>query len=149
MIFESIKELAAMKIKSLFSRYRWVICFVLLILACLAARYVIVWYRTRPPNNVRVYDLTWADRTGGDKGGDVVYRRWRYFVETKTNLLRKIEKYSKLDLSGDYTLEETLVISYPTDDEIREVIKDAGFGDLPERNVDVSGVNEHLTLEFH
>ncbi len=123
-----------MKIKSLFSRYRWVICFVFLILVCLAARYVIVWYKTHPPNYIHVYDLIWPDRTDAN---NVVYRRWRYFLKPRSYLPLKVEKYSKLGPNDSYALEETLVITYPSTDEIRQVIKDAGFGDLPERNVDV------------
>ena len=71
-----------------------------------------------------MYDLTWPDKT--DKG-DIVFRRWRYFIETKTNLPRKIEKDSRDDPNDNYTLQETLIIEYPSTDEIRQAIKDAGF----------------------
>ena len=49
------------------------------------------------------------------------------YIETKTNPPRKIKKYSRGDPNDDYVLEETLVVEYPTTDEIRKVIKDAGF----------------------
>ncbi len=112
-------------------------------------------YYNRPARKtIEVYDLTWSDKTdeeeqegdegdegldAGDVEGDVVYRRWRYYIETKTNLPRKIKKYSKRDPNDDYVLEETLVIEYPADDEIRQVIEDAGFGDLPQGYVNAKG----------
>ena len=101
-------------------------------------------YYNRPARKpIEVYDLTWSDKTDEDDvgldEGDVVYRRWRYYIETKTNLPRKIKKYSKRDPNDDYVLEETLVIEYPADDEIRQVIEDAGFGDLPQGYVNAKG----------
>ena len=113
-----------MKLKSLFTRYRWVVFYVLLILACLAARYVIVWYKSRPLDHIGVYDLTWPDRADPN---DIVYRRWRYFLKPRSYQPFKIEKYSKHDPNDSYTLEETLVIKYPTDEQIQQVIKDVGF----------------------
>jgi len=118
------------------SRHRWVIFFVFWILVCLAARYVIVWYKTRPPNHIHVHDLTWSDRTDAN---NVVYRRWRYFLKPRSYLPLKVEKYSKLDPNDSYALEEALVVSYLTTDEIRRAMKDAGFGDLPEGNVNMKG----------
>jgi len=115
---------------TLFSRYRWIIFYVLLVLACIPLRYAIVWYKSRPPNHVHVHDLTWPDRTDGEEGddeGDVVYRRWRYFFKPRSYIPLKIEKYSRGEPNDDYVLEETLVISYPSTDEIRQVIKDTGF----------------------
>ena len=108
-----------------FGRYRGVIYWVLLILTCLSARRVIVWYRTRPAGRIHVYDLTWSEKR--EEGGDVVYRRWRYFIEAKTNLPRKVEKYSRGDPNDNYVLEETLIVNYPTDEQIRQVINDVGF----------------------
>jgi hypothetical protein len=73
---------------------------------------------------IEVYDLTWPDKTDANRP---VFHRWRYFIEAKTNLPRKVEKYYKLAPEDNYILEETLVISYPTTEEIKSVIKDAGF----------------------
>ena len=112
------------KEKHIFTRYRWIICFILLILACLTLRHIIVWYKTRPPNHIHIYDLTWPDRTDAN---NIVYRRWRYYLEPGSYRPLKVEKYSRDDPNDSFTLEETLVISYPTEDEIRQVIKDAGF----------------------
>ncbi|MHC4646692.1 MAG: hypothetical protein ACYTBJ_14435 [Planctomycetota bacterium] len=72
--------------------------------------------------HIEVYDLTWTDKTAD---GHEVLRKWRYFIESKTNLPRKIEKYSKRDPNDKYVLEETLIVTYPTDERLRHVIKDA------------------------
>ena len=120
-------------LRNIFTRYREVIFYVLLILVCLgllvAARYYrhYKWIKNNP---ISVYDLTWPDRADANEAGDegdVVYRRWRYYIETKTNLPRKIKKYSTRDPNDEYVLEETLIVSYPTDEQIRAVIKDANF----------------------
>ena len=79
--------------------------------------------------------MQWPDETDAN---NIVYRRWRYFLKPRSYLPLKVEKYSKLDPNDNYVLEEILVVEYPSDDEIRQVIKDAGFGDLPERNVDMN-----------
>ena len=113
-----------MELKRILSRYRRVVFFVLLILVCSAGRCVIVWYKSRPPDNVHVYDLTWADRADAN---NIVYRRWRYFLKPCSYQPFKIEKYSRGDPNDDYVLEETLVIGYPDEEQIREVMKDAGF----------------------
>jgi len=82
------------------------------------------YYNRHARKPIEVCELTWPDRTDVN---NIVYRRWRYYIETKTNLPRKIEKYSRCDPNDSFTLEETLVIEYPTDEQIRQVIKDAGF----------------------
>ena len=87
-----------------------------------------------------MYDLTWVDRTDAD---NVVYRRWRYYIENKTKLPRKIKKYSRLDPNDSYVLEETVTVSYPTNEEVMQVIKDAGFGDLAEGNLNVKGTKDN------
>ena len=81
-------------------------------------------YKWVKNNPVSVYELTWPDKTDGN---DIVYRKWRYFIESETSLPGKIEKYYKSTPDANFVLEETLVISYPTDDEIRAVIKEAGL----------------------
>ena len=107
-------------LRNTFVGYRWIIYFVILVLAFLAVRNIIVFCKTRPPDHVRVHDLTWPDRTDKD---NVVYRRWRYFLKPRSYLPFKIEKYFRSDPNEDYILEETLVISYPSTGEIRKDIK--------------------------
>jgi len=113
-----------MKPKAIFSRHRRDIYIILatLVLVCLA--FIVRQYRQRAANRIQVYDLTWPDET--DKN-NIVYRRWRYFIEPRTCLPVRIEKYSKRDPNDNYTLLETLVITYPSDEEILQVIRKYGF----------------------
>ncbi|MFC1677856.1 hypothetical protein ACFL3G_12455 [Planctomycetota bacterium] len=110
-----------MKIKSLFTRYHWLIFFILLILTYFPVKYAVRQYKRNQPS---IYDLTWPDRTDANS---IVYRRWRYYFKANTNLPHRIEKYYRIDPNNSYILEEILVITYPTDEEIQQVIKDAGF----------------------
>ncbi len=80
------------------------------------------WVKEYP---VSVCDLTWPDRTDAN---NVVYRRWRYYIESKTKLPRKIKKYSRLDPNDSYVLEEIVTVGYPTNEEVMQVIKDIGTG---------------------
>lgn len=89
------------------------------------------YYQWAKENPVSVYDLTWVDRTDSE---NVVYRRWRYYIESKTYLPRKIKKYSKVDPGDSYVLEETVTVGYPTNEDVMQVIKDIGSGDLEEEN---------------
>ena len=82
-------------------------------------------YYNRPARKpVEVYELTWPDRTDVN---NIVYRRWRYFIETKTDLPCKIEKYSRGEPNDKYILQETLIISYPAETQIRTIIEDSGL----------------------
>ncbi len=69
---------------------------------------------------ITAYELAWAEETEGG----AVYHKWRYFVEGKTGRPRKIEKYSKNEADGEYVLRETVIIDYPLDEEMREMIKE-------------------------
>ncbi len=106
------------------SWYRWVILFVLWILACLAVRYVNVWYTNRPPNHIRIYDLPWVDITDAN---NIVYRRWRYYLKPRSYLPQKLEKYYKREPNDTYILEETLIFSYPNDEQFSPAIKYTDF----------------------
>jgi hypothetical protein len=57
-------------------------------------------------DRIVVYDLTWqaADTN------DIIYHKWRYFLNSRTKLPLKIEKYSTADPNSGYALEEVLVI---------------------------------------
>ena len=52
-------------------------------------------------------DLTW--RAVQYDGGDV-YMKWRYFIDYRSKLPVRIEKYSKGNSDDGYTLEEVLVM---------------------------------------
>ena len=69
----------------------------------------------------QVYDLTWiAKRTGSQA---VVYRKWRVFVEDRTNLPKKIEWYAKTRPEDEYVVERFVVIAYPSEVEIQNIIR--------------------------
>ncbi len=113
-----------MKLKQVFSRYHRAVYIVLTALLCISFCIILLYYMNIGQGGIEVYDLAWPDRTDE---GHRVFRRWRYFIEAKTNLPRKVEKYYKLAPEDDYILEETLIVDYPSADEIRSVIRDAGF----------------------
>ena len=113
-----------MRLKQVFSHYRKPVYLILTALLCISLPVGFRFYKNANRKPIEVYDLTWPDRTDANRP---VFRRWRYFIETKTNLPRKVEKYYKLTPEDNYILEETLVVSYPTTEEIKAVIEDAGF----------------------
>ncbi|OHB52856.1 MAG: hypothetical protein A2Y07_04465 [Planctomycetes bacterium GWF2_50_10] len=69
-------------------------------------------------NRLAIYDLTWQTN---DSNGQIDHR-WRYFIDPQTHLPRKIEKYNKTNPATDYILKETLLITYPSDDEIERFV---------------------------
>ncbi len=71
-----------------------------------------------------VYDLTWVERK---YGGSVVFIKWRVFVNSDTNLPRRIEWYQRLDTENEYTLMTLIKVECLSDDEVQTVIKKASF----------------------
>jgi hypothetical protein len=71
-----------------------------------------------------VYDLTWIERK---HIGFVVYRKWRVFADSETNLPQRIEWYEKLVTDNEYTLSSAMEVEYLSDSEIQEIIKEASF----------------------
>lgn len=113
-----------MKLKQMFGYNRKLKYIAMAIVLGLFLCIILLYCMKATREGIEVYDLTWPDKTDVNRP---VLRRWRYFIEAKTNLPRKVEKFYKLAPEDDYILEETLVISYPTNEEIKSVIKDAGF----------------------
>lgn len=112
------------KLKHAFSYNHRVKCIAMAVVLGLLLCIILLHHTMTDQEGIQVYDLTWPDKTDANHP---VFRKWRYVIEPKTNLPRKIEKYYKLAREDDYILEETLVVSYPTTEEIKSVIKDAGF----------------------
>lgn len=73
---------------------------------------------------VEVYDLTWRRKA---YDGSVGFRKWRVFVDPKTNLPQKTELYRKLAGDFEYTLISVKVVEYLTDSEVQAVIRDSSF----------------------
>jgi len=68
-----------------------------------------------------VYDLTWT------KTFDQVTEccKLRFFINTATDLPKRIEYYSKSAISHEYTLESVRVVTYPPQSEIEAVLHNA------------------------
>ena len=69
----------------------------------------------------KAYELTWiAKRTTPEA---VIHRKWRVFTEDRTNLPRRIEWYSKSGPEDKYRFEKFVVIGYPSEGEIKNIIR--------------------------
>jgi len=71
-----------------------------------------------------VYDLIWIEKK---YSGSTVFKKWRFFVDSVTNLPHRIEVYRKLANLDEYTLQSTVVVRYLNEGEIKSVIKDSFF----------------------
>jgi hypothetical protein len=79
----------------------------------------------------RAYDLTWTAKRTGPQA--IVYRKWRIFTEDHTGLPRRIEWYSKAVSENEYVFDKFVVIAYPSEDEIQDIIRNIfGPRDGPE-----------------
>ncbi len=73
---------------------------------------------------IEIYDLRWAERK---YGGSDVFKKWRFFIDPKTNLPQKNEIYRKSSADSEYNLILVSVVEFLSGSEIRKVIKDASF----------------------
>jgi hypothetical protein len=74
-------------------------------------------------DGIEIYDLKWIVKTSGSSES----KRWRYFVDSKTFLPKKIEIFETSIGQSEYSLVSRILIETKSDSEIRTVIKDAGF----------------------
>jgi len=74
--------------------------------------------------DTEIYDLTWVKEA---YDSSVTFRKWRFFVDHKTNLPRRIEIYQKLAVEDEYIFMSSKEIEYLSDSKMREVIKEASF----------------------
>ncbi len=77
----------------------------------------------------RVYDLDWTEGLAASDGRRCL--KWRVFVDSRSNLPRRIERYEKPDAEQNFRLETAEIISYPDDSEVEDLIY-ATFG--PDRS---------------
>ena len=76
----------------------------------------------------KAYDLTWIAKSTDSQA--VVHKKWRVFAEDHTNLPKRIEWYSKSRTEDEYGFEKFVVIAYPSEDEIKNIIRNIfGPGD--------------------
>jgi hypothetical protein len=76
-------------------------------------------------SGTKVYDLTWQEKNAA-LDALKSYRR-RFFVDKRTNLPKRIELYARLQSDAEYTFETFAVVTYPSEDQIRTLIRDT-FG---------------------
>lgn len=79
----------------------------------------------------KVYDLTWIAKSTPSE--TVVHKKWRIFVDTRTNLPQRAEWYAKLKSEDEYGFETFIAITYPSKDEIQALVRNTfGPPDRPE-----------------
>ena len=71
-----------------------------------------------------VYDLTWIHKA---VDGSIGFRKWRVFVDSKTNRPLRTKTYRKLDSETEYTLVSEKAVEYLSDSEMKSVIQEASF----------------------
>jgi hypothetical protein len=82
---------------------------------------------TRIPET-KIYELTWT--APSDTSSAMPYRKCRLFVDTRTLLPRRAEWYAKSRPEDAYTFETFSVVSYPSQNEIQDLIRST-FGPRP------------------
>lgn len=78
----------------------------------------------------KVYDLTWA--AASEAPDAFVHRKCRFFVDIRTHLPKRTEWYAKSRPEDKYTFETFTVVSYPSEGEIQDLIRNT-FGPRPGR----------------
>ena len=71
-----------------------------------------------------VYDLNWVEKLDNEP---IVFKKWRVFVDPKTNLPQRTELYQRSITESEYTLRSVKVVEYLSNSEIQAVIKEASF----------------------
>ncbi len=74
--------------------------------------------------NRQVYDLLWSEE---NRRGDLVFKRWRYFVVSATSLPRKIRHFRRDSAGGKYILYSETDIDYLSDEMMKTAIEEASF----------------------
>jgi hypothetical protein len=70
--------------------------------------------------DTEVHDLTWTARSAPSEA--VVYKKWRLFADIRTHLPRRAESYAKYKPEDEYTFETFVVVSYPSEGEIHDLM---------------------------
>jgi hypothetical protein len=75
-------------------------------------------------NGTEIYDLTWTEKA---YDGSVVLKKWRLFVDHRTNLPQRTEFYEKLPADINYNLRTRKAVEYLSDSGMSEAIKEVPF----------------------
>lgn len=70
----------------------------------------------------KAYELNWIAKSTDSPL--VLHKKWRVFAEDRTGLPKRIEWYSKTGPEGDYGFEKFVIITYPGENEIQDIIRD-------------------------
>jgi len=70
----------------------------------------------------KAYDLNWIAKSTDSQV--VLHKKWRVFAEDRSSLPKRIEWYSKAGPEDEYGFEKFVVITYPSKDEIQNIIRD-------------------------
>ena len=84
-------------------------------------------------SGTKAYDLNWIDKSTDSQV--VLHKKWRVFAEDHTSLPKRIEWYSKAGPEDEYGFERFVVIAYPSEDEIQNIILNV-FGPRDDRQDD-------------
>lgn len=76
--------------------------------------------------DIEVYDLDW---TTAEINNTVDYRKWRVFVDSKTDLPKRTEYFFKRDPKDEYAHESTTIVEYTDENTVMAVIT-TGFNDF-------------------
>jgi len=74
--------------------------------------------------DTEVYDLTWVRKR---YGGSDEFLKWRFFVDSRTNLPHRTEFYEKSPTDSQYTLTSAALVEYLSDSEMQAVVKEVSF----------------------
>lgn len=72
-----------------------------------------------------IYDLIWTEKIIG--GNSVVHKKWRGYLDTKTTLPKRIERWEKPPEEEEYKLLVVIEATYPTTVEVQAAIRGAGL----------------------
>ncbi|MHC4241869.1 MAG: hypothetical protein ACYS3N_06030 [Planctomycetota bacterium] len=84
------------------------------------------WNRVEDPNvstivpDTAAYELTWSQKSAKSTG--IKFIKWRIFLDTVTNLPKRVEWYSKLQSEEEYKFDTFNVVTYPDESQIRTLI---------------------------
>jgi hypothetical protein len=70
----------------------------------------------------KAYELKWIDKTTNSQLA--LHKKWRVFAEDRSGLPKRIEWYSKAGSEDEYRFEKYVIVTYPSEDEIQDIIRD-------------------------
>ena len=90
----------------------------------------VIWQQVTDENidttipNTEVYDLMWTEKA---IGGSIIHKKWRGYIDTKTTLPKRIERWQRLPREDEYELLIATEVVCPTAVEVQAAIRNVGF----------------------